>query len=175
MKCLSKITVLTVMIVFVSFCSLTICFGALGTSNSLHGVSIECEEIWNVYLDNISTMAVGDESVVVVKNPVINVNSINYSLLFTNVDSYSQFQFEIRNDGNVDAKVKKIEITGLNEYENYIDISILNLNVGDVIEAGGLASNIKVITKYDNQYVNNGLELQPVNLENVSVNIEFEK
>ncbi len=174
MKDLSKITVLTVLISFVMICSFIVSFGALGTSQSLYGVSMEYQENWKISFDNISTMAISDDNVLVTRNPSENGKTINYALQLKQVGSYSQFQFEIRNDGNVSAKVKKIEILGLDAYDENVSVSIVNLNVGDIVESDGILTNIKVITKYDNQYYSEESEIDYVTLNNVEINIEFE-
>lgn len=174
MKDLSKITILTILISFVMICSFIVSFGALGTSQSLYGVSMEYQENWKISFDNISTLAISDDTVLVTRNPSVSGNTINYALQFKQVGGYSQFQFEIRNDGNVAAKVKKIEVLGLEEYDENVSVSFVNLNEGDIIESDGILSNIKVITKYDNQYYNEESEIDYVTLNNIEINIEFE-
>ena len=100
MKHVKKITVVTVFAILISFFSLSVSIGALGTANAFKGSSIENKKIWEVNIRDISTMAVSSNYVSILKEPSMIDNGINYSLTLSNVNDYAQFQFNINNSGN---------------------------------------------------------------------------
>lgn len=161
--------------VLISLFSLSLSFGALGTSNALKGTAIKNKKVWSVNIKNISTIAAGNEDVNVVHEPVVNGNVINYSMVLGHENEYGQFKFNIVNDGNIDARIKKINIVGLDDYESYVDVSLSNLSVGDIIEDDSMLKNIKVVTTYKNQMYNDDMISQEINLNDVNIEIEFER
>ncbi len=175
MKRVKKATMITGVAILVSVFSLALSFGFLGTSNASKGISVEEKEIWKVNVSDVSTIAVGNTNIIIDKEPFVNDNKITYGMKLSNVNDYGQFQFEIKNDGNVDAKVANINITGIEGLEQYIDINITNLEKGTVIEKGTLHSNIKVITTYKNQMIDENMLSQSIDLKNISIEVEFEK
>lgn len=175
MKRMKNITTIMGMAVFISLFSLSLSFGALGTSNASKGTAIENKEVWSVNVENISTIAVGNENVNIIHEPVLNSNSINYSMVLCRENDYGQFKFNIVNDGDIDAKVKKINIIGLDECKQYIDVSLSNLSVGDIIESESILKNVKVVTTYKNQLYDENMVPQEINLNDVNIEIEFEK
>lgn len=175
MKHMRSITTIMGMAALISLFSLSLSFGALGTSNAMKGTAIKNKEVWSINVKNVSTIVAGDDDVNVVHEPVINGNAINYSMVLCHENEYGQFKFNIVNDGNIDAKIKKINIVGLDDYKPYVDVSLGNLNVGDVIEDDSTLKNIKVVTTYKNQMYDDDMVPQEINLNNVSIDIEFEK
>jgi hypothetical protein len=173
MKHVKKITVVTVFAILISFFSLSVSIGALGTANAFKGSSIENKKIWEVNIRDISTMAVSSNYVSISKEPSMIDNAINYSLTLSNVNDYAQFQFNINNSGNIGAKVKNIVISGLEEYEQYVDVSISNIAVGDLILPETI-SNIVVVTSYKEQLYDVNMWPQVISLENINILIEFE-
>lgn len=175
MKHIKKVTMITGIAIFLSVFSLSLSFGALGTSNALHGASIEKKEVWDIKYDNISTIVVDDNYVKVLKEPVVNGEVITYSISLSTTNNYGQFQFDIKNDGNVDAKVTNIIVDGIRDYEKYISVSLTDLEIGDVIKAGTLKHNVKVITTYQDQFYDANMWPQSIDLENITIEIQFEK
>ncbi len=175
MKRVKKVTMITGVAILVSVFSLALSFGFLGTSNASRGISIEDKEIWKVNISNLSTIAVGNTNIIIDREPFINDNIVSYGMKLSNVNDYGQFQFEIKNEGNIDAKVSNIKITGIEGFEQYIDIGITNIEKGTIIKKGTLLSNIKVITTYKNQMVDENMLGQAIDLKNISIEIEFEK
>ena len=53
MRYLGKTSILVVLVVIVSACSIVISIGALGTSTATTGVALESKEIWDVSIDNL--------------------------------------------------------------------------------------------------------------------------
>ena len=175
MKPMRKITTIILVAVVISIFSLFSCFGVLGLSNSLKGTSVLKEDIWSVDIENISTLAVDDVNNTILKQPVGKDYNIRYALKLNRVNNYGQFQFDIKNEGNVSAKVKSIEVDGIEEYGDYVDVSVVNLSEGDVIKAGTLVNNIKVVTMYKEQLYDENMLPQYINLDNINIKVEFEK
>ena len=95
MRYLGKTSILVVLVVIVSACSIVISIGALGTSTATTGVALESKEIWDVSIDNLSTIAINNEEVVVRSEPSFDGMSIEYSVSFANVGDFGRFQFTV--------------------------------------------------------------------------------
>lgn len=174
MKHIKKVTMVTSIAILISFFSLSLSFSALGTTNALKGVSTENKEVWNIDIVDISTMALESNEIQVIKEPSMVEGAINYALSLNKVLDYAQFQFNIQNDGNVPAVVKNVTISGLEGYEQYIDVTLEDLNIGDVIEADTFKS-VTVLTSYKEQMYDINLLPQSIDLNNVNLVIELEK
>lgn len=169
---LKKVTVLAI---FFAVFSLTFSVVAFNQSSSSQGVGVSNREVWNVHVDNLSTIASDTMNVVVLNEPELMDNKIVYGINLNRVSGYGQFIFNIFNEGTVDAKVKNIKVTGIDDYKDYIDVSFKNLNIGDVIGKGKLLSNIKVITTYKNGLYNDDMSVKNIELNDIGIEIEFER
>ena len=67
----------------------------------------------------------------VLKEPIFDKFKANYGVKLIRPNSNAQFGFTLKNDGNIDAKITDIKITGIESYKNFVDISFVNLAVGD--------------------------------------------
>ena len=175
MKRIKKITMIIGVAVIVSLFSLTLSVGLLGISNASKGFSVEKKEVWSVNIDEVSSIAVDSNTINIMNEPTIVGNTISYSLKLKKVNDFGQFQISIENDGNVRAKVVDIVIKGYEGYENNIDISLKNLNIGDIIETETLLNNIKVVTTYKEQLYDENMIPQEITLNNLSIEIVFEQ
>ena len=84
MKYRRKDSLLLILVIIVSVCSVVISVGALSTSSAATGVALESKEIWDVSIDNLSTMAVDSDKSIIISEPSSNDMSIKYSLSFAN-------------------------------------------------------------------------------------------
>lgn len=175
MKYWSKTSVLLVLVIIVSACSVVICIGALNISTAATGVALESKEIWDVSIDNLSTIAVDCEDVVVTSEPSFNDMSIEYAISFANVGNYGSFQFTIKNSGTLDAKIKDIKITGLGIYQPYINIAIEGLKKNDVIKAESVSDPIVVVTTYNKQYYVEESIPSGIKFDNIEITVDVEK
>ena len=173
MKGTKRSTVVTMSAIVIAVFSLISSFGLLGISNSVKGMSIQEKEEWNVSIDEVSSLATDNETVEVIKEPEFKKFNANYGVKFGNVGS-SQFEFLIKNEGNTDALVSDVVITGLEEYGNYIKTEFVNLNVGDVIEKESFIC-VKVITNCHTQLYDYNLVEQDIVLDNIGIDIKLEK
>lgn len=175
MKRTNKVTILAISALLVTVCSLIMSFNSLDISNSLKGVASPIKNIKNISLDNVSSIISNNENaLLVIKEPKINDNIINYSVELNQVNSYAQFQFDICNNGSVDSKISDIKITDLKDMNQYVDITLEGLKIGDVVKAKSVLENIKVISKYRNQFLDENNIEQNVVLDNVKIEIFFE-
>ncbi len=175
MRYLGKTSILVVLVVIVSACSIVISIGALGTSTATTGVALESKEIWDVSIDNLSTIAINNEEVVVRSEPSFDGMSIEYSVSFANVGDFGRFQFTVKNSGTLDAKIKDIKITGLGIYQPYINVSIEGLKKNDIIKAESVSDPIVVVTTYNKQYYGDELIPIGVKLDKVGITVVVEK
>lgn len=172
---IKRVTFITVLVVVIAICSLFMSFSALNTSNSLSGVAVVNKENWDISIDNVSTVAVDSSAVMILKEPVVDNTKISYSLRMNQEHGYGQFSFDLKNLGNVNAKIKDIKITGMEGYEEYIDVTISDIKVGDSIKAETIISNIKVVTTYKRQLFDEMIIPQAIILDSINIEIELEK
>ncbi len=167
-------TFITTLAVIFSVISLVSCFGVLGISNSIQGVSIEEKEIWKVVLDDVTEIVMDEYAIEVLKQPSLDKYKINYGIRLNRAQSTAQFAFVVKNEGNVDAVVKDIKITGINGYENNLKVTLTNLAIGDVINAESMVQ-VKVVNNYDVELNDEMLVPQIINLDNIEIDIDLEK
>ena len=67
-----KSTLITTLAVIITVVSLVSCFGVLGISNSVQGVSIQEKKVWNVAIDNLSNLAMDEGAIEVIKEPTLD-------------------------------------------------------------------------------------------------------
>lgn len=174
MKNVSRGTLFLVLAFFVSIFSISLSYGAYNSMEEATGVSYKVEKKLNVKIDELSTMALNDEGIMVLREPNLVDNKINYSMVLNYLNSYGQFQFSINNKGKTDIRVSNIIIEGLNENSEFVEVKIDNLKVGDIIKTESLYNNVKVVTTYKKQYFDSSFTPQSITLNNVSISIEFE-
>ena len=122
MRKLKKSTRLSLCAVVVSVLSLVSCFSVLGISNSFKGTSIKENREWNVYIDSLSIMNRDEELVELIKEPTVDKYKVSYGVKLNKARSNSQFEFTIRNDGNIDAEISEIIVTGIDQYSDYVKV-----------------------------------------------------
>lgn len=174
MKSMMKGTSILVLAIIVSIISVLSSYNAYSYMEESVRVSHEISNTLNVEVSDVSTIALNDEGISVLKEPSIVNNVISYSLLMEYLDSYSQFQFAVINQSDVDVRVANINIEGLNENSEYVSVELTNLKVGDVLEAGMLLNDVKVITTYSKQYFDSNFIPQQIKLNNIEISIDFE-
>ena len=167
-------TLITTLALVFAVISFVLCFGVLGISNSVQGTSVYEKKEWKLMIDNISKIVIDNNDMEVINEPSYDKNKINYGLRLSNAPSTAQFEFTLKNDGNIDGVVSEVNIYGIDDYKNNIEIELLELNVGDVIEAGKFIQ-VKVITKYTSLVVDEQQLSKIVSLDNIEIDIKFNK
>ena len=104
-----KSTLLTTLTIIVTIISLVSCFGVLGVTNSVQGISIQEKKEWKVIISDVSKLAMDQGAMEVIHEPSFDKYKVNYGLKFINV-GHSQFEFTIKNDGDIDAIVNDIKV-----------------------------------------------------------------
>lgn len=168
-----KGTLITTLAIIITMVSVVSCFGVLGVTNSVQGISIQENKQWKVTFSDLSKIAMDQGAIEVLKEPNVDKYKINYGLKLINVGN-AQFEFTIKNEGNVDTVVKDIKINGIDEYKNYLSINFTELKVGDVIKANSIVQ-VKVMTEYKVQLIDDNMIPQLINLENIEIDIDLEK
>ena len=105
-----KGTFITTLTIIITIISLVSCFGVLGISNSVQGISVQKQDLWKVNIENLTDLAMDEGAIEVIKCPCFEKFKINYGIKLKNAPSVAQFEFTIKNEGNIDALVKKINI-----------------------------------------------------------------
>lgn len=166
-------TKLTIIAIVISLISLFSSFGVLGVSQSVKGMSIKENKVWKLSIDEISKLATDNEFVEIIKEPELKKFNVSYGLKFKKLGS-SQFEFLIKNEGKFDALVSDILVTGLDQYEEYINIEFVNLNIGDIIKKESYVS-VKVITNCHTQLYDMNLIEKEIMLDNIGIDIKLQK
>lgn len=168
-----KGTLITTLAIMIALVSVVSCFGVLGVTNSVQGISIQEKKQWKVSLSDLSKIAMDQGAIEVLREPTLDKYRINYGLKLINVGN-AQFEFTIKNEGNIDTVVKNITINGIDEYKDYMSISFTEIKVGDVIKENSMVQ-VKVLTEYKNQLIDQNMIPQLINLENIEIDIDLEK
>lgn len=174
MRSTKKSTAFTLLALLVSIISLGSCFTVLGVSNSVHGVSVEEKKEWDVKIDGLSNIAMDVDAIGVLKEPVLDKFKMNYGVRLVRAASTAQFEFLIKNEGDFDAEVTDIKVTGIENYTNFVDVSFVDLAVGDVISKESFVA-VKVITNYHTQMSDMYLNPQEIFLDNINIEINLQK
>jgi hypothetical protein len=149
------------------------CFGVLGVTNSVQGISIQEKKEWKVIISDVSKLAMDQGAMEVIHEPSFDKYKVNYGLKFINV-GHSQFEFTIKNDGDIDAIVNDIKVNGIDNYQNNIEVTLTELKIGDVIKANSMIQ-VKVLTDYNLQLIDENMIPQLINLENIEIDIDLKK
>lgn len=174
MRQTKKSTLFSIIGIFIAMVSILTSVSAMSTSMAGTGVAIENREVYDVKIDNVSEIY-SDEDIEVIKNPSNEDNKINFGVKLNSIDSTTQVQFDIENKGNVNVKVKNVTISGIENYKDNVEVKVLGINVGDIIDAEVKNSGIKVITQYKNPVIDENGMISAVNLDDINVEIEFDK
>lgn len=145
------------LIVLILIFFISIGFSVLSSSLKINGGSIISPMKWNVYFSNL--VEDSDNTVAAEKPATIQSGKTKISFdvhLDKPMDKYG-FQFDIKNDGTIDAMIESIELYGFSvEQSKYIDykVSYLNgqeLNLYDMLKAGSTKKlHLSVLYKDNN-------------------------
>ena len=132
------------------------------------GVALVKEDCYKVDLvlnDNVTS----SDIIAFDGSPTLEDNSFNFTIGLDEVGSFGQIFFDVENNGDYDAIVKNIEVDGLNEYEGYVNVSLVGIEEGQVIDAGTLTKNASIKISYDNDCGS------AINLNDIDVKVNIEK
>ena len=156
---------LSILAFSISMYSLVSSYSALTTEDGVAIVKEDCYKVNLVLNDNITSKNVISFDGV----PTLEDNKFNFTIGLDEVGSFGQIFFDVNNTGDYDAVIKSIEVEGLNEYKDYVNISLVGIEEGQVIDAGSLTKNASIKVSYENAFGSS------INLNNIDVKINFEK
>lgn len=174
MKERKRIRTYQILGVIIALSSLILSIGTLTTTYAYTGMATISKEKYNVEIKDVTDPFSDGKNIKILKNPKIMNDKIIYGVLLSETNDYTKFQFTIENTGNVNAKINEINITGLEEFKDYIDIQILGLPENKIIAENTIAK-IDVITTYKNALRNEEGTILPITLNEISVNAVLEK
>ncbi|MBR6133136.1 MAG: hypothetical protein IKQ29_00300 [Bacilli bacterium] len=159
-------------VIFLIVLAFSIAIYSLYTSYSVltsdNGVALVKEDNYKVDLvlnDNVTSSDV----IAFEGSPTLEDNNFNFTIGLDTVGSFGQIFFDVENTGDYDAIVKNIEVDGLGEYADYVNVSLVGIQEGQVIESGSLAKNVSIKISYDNDYGS------VINLNDIDVKVNIEK
>ena len=156
----------------------SILFWALSPSYAGKSYAVKESVVWDIKFDSVSTIVLENNSMSTLKEPNIVQNSINYSMRLNKATGYGQFIFNIKNNGNIDVKVKEIVVTGIEGYEDNVNVKVDNLRIGDVIKSKTDLNNIpsdipmKYSYKGDTSYHNSNSKYNSVVLPSTTQTVQ---
>ena len=174
MRKLKKSTRLSLCAVVVAVLSLVSCFSVLGISNSFKGTSIKENREWNVYIDSLSTLNRDEELVELIKEPTVDKYKVSYGVKLNKARSNSQFEFTIRNDGNIDAEISEIIVTGIDQYSDYVKVTLSDVENRTILKEKS-SIVVKVLTDYVIQYSDENFVPQIIELDDISIEFKMKK
>jgi hypothetical protein len=159
-------------VVFLIILAFSIAIYSLYTSYSVltsdNGVAVVKEDNYKVDLvlnDNVTS----SDIIAFDGSPTLEDNNFNFTIGLDTVGSFGQIFFDVENTGDYDAIVKNIEVDGLGEYADYVNVSLVGIQEGQVIESGSLAKNVSIKISYENDYGS------VINLNDIDVKVNIEK
>lgn len=168
-----KSTIISTLAIIITVISVVSCVGVLGVTYSVQGISVQENKQWKVIISDVSKIAMDQGAIEVLKEPFVDKYKIKYGLKLNEI-GHSQFEFTIKNDGDIDAFVNDIKINGIDNYSDNVSISLLQLKIGDIIKANSFI-HVKIITDYRLQLVDKKMIPQIINLDNIEIDIDLKK
>lgn len=161
--------------ILVAVFSLGISLVTLHTSYSDSGLAVEMKKDMTFSLSGLSEIQSDSESVHILEEPKVQGTSITYGIELLKPGAYAQFQFHLYNQGTMDGKIKKIKITGYEDYQDYVTVSLEGIHEGDVISAGAILKKIKVLTAYKQPLYDENNLVSSIPLKEIKILITFEE
>ena len=170
-----RIKIITIMAFLVALLSVGIGYSSYNTTIEVSGKAIAIENVYNIRLDNINNAKTSLNNILFREEPSIIGNSINFAITSISPDGSVSFNFDLYNDGLIPTKIKNITLKGIENYQNNIEYNVSNIAIGDVIKGETKVLDNTFTLKYkeaQRDEYNNPLNL---NLDNLSLIIEFEQ
>jgi len=169
-----KVTILAIMAVIIAAFSLLFSFTSLNNVDVESGIAARKIEDFDVDIDLVNDFYISEDNTLWLEEPNIDNEEISFGISLYNLNSKGQFSFNVENKGDIDAKLKAIVIEGLDDYNDYLDYSIIGLSVGDIIEATKIYT-CKFVIAYKEVNVDEEGNVKTINLNNVKIRLEFGK
>ena len=170
----TRIKYITILAFIVAILSLGIGYSSYNTSVEVTGTSEIVESIYEVRLSTIHDEKTSNNTILYKQKPTITGNDISFSISNLEEKGKVSFKFDIENLGTIDAKVKSIKLSGLDEYEKSIEYKVSNLKIGDIIKQGAKVKDNSFTLTYKTKVLDqNGAPIN-LELENLVLTIELE-
>jgi len=168
-----KIKVITILSVLVAILSLGIGYSSMVINDKESGISTQVENVYDIKLDNVNNAITSKEEIVYSVEPVIVGNEIDFSIKNFVFDNSVSFKFDIINNGNVDVKIKSIQLEGIEAFANNLEYSMSNIQVGDIIKGKASIKDNTFILKYKDPIYDKYNNLINIDLDKLVLKIEF--
>ena len=171
----NKIKIITIMAFLVAILSIGVGYSSYNTTNEISGKATIIENLCDIKIDNIKDVNTSLETITFKDTPSIISNTINFSITSMVPNNNISFKFDLYNEGILPVKIKNITLKGIDKYQEYLEYSISNIAINDVIKGetklldNTFTLNYKEVLK--DEY---GNPLN-INLDNLSLVIDFEQ
>lgn len=161
-----RITFLIILALGLSIYSFTTSYSALTIKDD--GIAVVKEEVNKVDIE-LKEKITSSEVIAFLGEPILVDNQISFSIGLDTVNSFGQIYFDINNSGDFDNIYNGIEVIGLDDYKDFINIEVIGINEGDKIEKGSMVRNLSLKITYS-------VDMEDViNLNDIIVKFIFEK
>lgn len=171
-----KIQIVAILALMIATMSLLVGFSSLNAQLEIgNAVNVKNNE-WNVHFGKITNIGSSNEAYARFTSlPSVseeNELAVSFAALMSQPGNDISFNIEVINEGNIDAKVSDIDLSGISGYERYITWSITGITVGDVIAAEDIVDDVKITLSYNHVY-DNVLLFEEINLDDINAEIKF--
>lgn len=166
---LVKVGILLVLLSFVgSVVTIDATYSEVGTARVM-------EKKYDIHFENLTDIVLENENIEIIKKPEIcNNDGVSFGILLKNVNAQANFDFNIVNRGNVKAVVKKVKVTGIDKYKDYLDFEVVGVESLQTINVQE-SIKVSVIVTYKKELLDVNSVLLEIPLENVNILVELEE
>ena len=171
----NRIKVITVLAFLIALLSVGIGYSSYNTTIEVSGKAIAIENVYDIRLDNINSVNTSLNTTVFKEEPRIIGNSINFAITSLTPNNSVTFKFDLYNESLIPTKIKNITLKGIEKYNDNLVYNISNLNIGDIIKGESKILDNTFTLSYKEAYKDEFGNPLNLNLENLSLIIEFEE
>lgn len=173
-----KVSFIALFAIMISSFSLMVSYGVVTSviDNNEEQAAISADKLAkpNLKVNEIREVFLTNETDKFTMQPAIVNNKVKYGISFNDAFAAATFYVDLINEGNVNATISEIKITGIEGYEKNAKVEIIGVKVGDIIPAGASLNNIIVSTEYFESLINEETYNTLVELPNIQVEFIYE-
>ncbi len=171
----NRIKIITIMAFLVAILSIGIGYSSYNTTIEVSGKAIAVENENNIKIENIKDLNTSLNTILFKEEPSVIGNSINFAITSIVPNNKISFKFDLLNEGLIPTKVKAIELKGIDNYQDNLEYGISNIAVGDDIKGEAKILDNTFTLEYKNAVKDEFGNPMNLNLDNLSLIIEFDQ
>lgn len=150
------ISTVTIALICVVVAGLSIAYATLSDTLNISGKATLKGTSWDIAISNVSEAVLTGEALQMA-TPVYNNTSLNLAISLTNPGDSVTYQFDVKNNGTIDARLSSINISGIDQnIRQYIDYQLtysggMALNIDDLL-MNQETKTMQISIKLNNNY-----------------------